>query len=1809
MTEDKKSPLEDFDWDAALSEWDKAPFEPDLKKEAAAAASDKSAEEAPPGQAPYRAPLPTVNPAVAQVRAAPKPPALPIARKRGGLGQLFARGDAPIVPRPLDVDTSDEEGLDIVFEEPAARKTAASDEDDDAVLTSALDLGPEADAPGADSRSDLGSAELEPEVPDGAMFDPFAERPVRSEQPTRHPPPMSDEGEDATSLADVHALAAKLDAERAKVSPPAPEPALEAEAELSPYKQDADDDHASLVSSSELLIAPSLAEEDTALAALLDEEREADSAESAEPTPPAEAPVPTSELRGVIVFEDERPAAHWLDESQRGAWEARAAFFEEEAQNALDKSASARCLLAASELRAILGDLEGATRLADAALALVPHAPMAHRQRRGLASFEASELVPLLDAEMQMAPTPASKLHASLLASDALARSSDDEAAAKRLEQAARLAPTDPRVVALRAARSLSKGEFNHVSLRIPEGEVMGPFAAAVGTLLRLRGIERKDAPPSASDTLRRARMALERSDPVAAATLVAGLASTGPLAAGARWLAAALAATRTSSRPHAMELLASLAAGAPDDPDSQPDPRARRALAARAIELGDFDALAEVSSGDGFDREERITLALLAGKLDAVTDSDELAPALRAALAAVRPATADAALRARVDGVTGGEASRTATRVGRLFAFPSGAVTEEVLDALQTTDARLARAVRIEEAARGGRFDEVASALDLWSEDANGALAAALVAERANLPERALTAYEKAVSLDPTNEAALRAVASLDANADLAAGLLRLADQATDPARGALLRLEVLLREDKLDERGAELEEIQRLAPQLAFGAFLGERVARKRGDTEAVLRFVRERRESSEDPLERALDAVREALLVATDDPALAAERLEEALRSRPEDMALRELFERVSKESPSFRAPWREERAAAATGPARDLLALEAAYEFDRNGDAAGAMRVLRSVVEGTAIAPLLRVALERAELAAGDAGRLADELMTTARSAPDVAARTEAYERLAELDLTARNDPGSALLWHRTILEETPFHPPSLRYVEHTLITERRDDEVEPVFSSIARFLKGTGGESLAHAEIASRFRMNAGDWASTKDLAELAASEPEPTLWALRLRDAHARATGDDEALFASTKALVERASRPVELATLLTRTAEAAVRLGRTDEAAPLLLRASTEDPGDPMLWKLLADVQKHAGAHAQAAEALESLARTSTVDEHRLAASYEAALLWLDHAHDETRGVAALEHVAASSITYKDVFPRLSKLYAQRGARPELASLLERRISTVLDPDERVDLEVERGLVLAEVGDPGGAKDAYEAALAIQPDHIGALTASGELSAAQKDWEGAELAWVRLGRLLATPEAQLEVYRRLGDLYAVHLGNLSRAEVALQEVLKRAPEDLQAREQLVDVYRRQNDTARALEMQQDLLARATDPREKQKRVIELAGLYETVSHDLRKAEQTLEGARRELPSDVVILRALAEFYIRHKQTPAVNILLDRAAGDARRAFASGRFAPALFETMAMIYELRGKHDAAHVVGATLAAVRGEPSALRGAAERALDPRLDELLAPEIMAPAARALLARTGSALDIAVPMDAKQLRAMPLPASEPLARLALGLAQSAGINNLQVYVSPQLGRACVPGGSNPPLLVVGDGLVQESNQLAQAFLVTRALKLILVHGAAFARIPPSDLPVLVAAWLKAFNPHWIPQGIAAGPIAEAGRRLQAGLPRQIEPELGMMALEVIGALGPSIGSLGGAILAWANRAALFGVGDPSAALEAIAWASGPKVTGAPTDPDERASWIGRVPDARDVLAFSVSDAYGEARARAGLK
>ncbi len=237
---------------------------------------------------------------------------------------------------------------------------------------------------------------------------------------------------------------------------------------------------------------------------------------------------------------------------------------------------------------------------------------------------------------------------------------------------------------------------------------------------------------------------------------------------------------------------------------------------------------------------------------------------------------------------------------------------------------------------------------------------------------------------------------------------------------------------------------------------------------------------------------------------------------------------------------------------------------------------------------------------------------------------------------------------------------------------------------------------------------------------------------------------------------------------------------------------------------------------------------------------------------------------------------------------------------------------------------------------------------------------------------------------------------------------------------------------------------------------------------------------------------------------------------------------------------------------------------------------------------------------ARSGSS-----EVDLRAQKAVHLAGDAPLARLAASIGQVTGMGPVQVFVSPRLGSGCIAVGSSPPTIAIGEALA--GSDRPSTFLVVRALKLVHARASVLARVTPAELNVFIPAWLRCFNPTWQPQGVNPAQLNAVGERIQAALPRNLDSDMAIIALEAAGTIGTRADVLGASAIAWANRVALLALGDPNAAIDAIAIAGG-DVNGAPRDPKERAAWIARTPEACDLIAFAVTDAFAETRARLGL-
>jgi cellulose synthase operon protein C len=1491
-------------------------------------------------------------------------------------------------------------------------------------------------------------------------------------------------------------------------------------------------------------------------------------------------------------------------------WTQRAEWIEAEARRIPDAPGRSRALVVASELWALAGNLEKARTAAQDANTAA-RAGMAGRQLRWLAAAAGDWKLVASTLELELRGAPASDAHAHAVYLDAEVQRlclADDAAANQRFDAALRSEPDDPRAHLAKLGAALGTSA-RPPEQTLPESLKGSRFGQALEQSRRLRAGDGSPEGQGAAAAFGIARRALGRGDRLAAAAALREIGKLEGLGEGASWLAVSLLSQEQSAQNEVLNRTLALTGG----PDAK---LARRVLAARAVELRDTAMLTSALEPDdgAFTPAERLAIAALTqqpgdtieGLANAVTEG-ELAALGSAVLAVAGKSSPPEA---------GREASRAEASLGRALARANGDTrlerTEPSIRTFAETHLGSAAStlLELELATVNHRHSEVAAALGSFGEVAGAepslrdrALARALVTELGSDLETARAAYAEAAGADPSFEAAFRArLAVLDAEAQGTA-LADLATATPDPGHGAVLLLEAAVKLGSVDSGRADewLKRAITLDPTLSIAFRVGEQHARRAADAERLAEWLRARREVTPDEVERALDLVREALLVSDTKPAEAQALLEGAIQTHPGDIGLRELHERLgSGARDTERGVWREAAAEHASEATRAQLELQAAFEYERAGDRASAARLsARAAASGGALAKLTA---ERTAAGTPEAARVSEDLLARARTAEDKVEQRELYEALSDLD-RERGDTASVVLWQTAILEHSPESLPALRQLEQTYGAMGRDEELEPVCATLARVLPDL--EGFAHARLAARFRAKAGAWATQRELAELAAERNPSSIWALRALAAHARAADEPEKAMDAHLRLQVLVEHPLDKATLALRGAEAAARLGHFEQAKTQLEACLELVPDHLVGLTTLSEVLEGLRDYGGAARALEAVAESSAVDAHRVSAWHQAAVLWLDKVSDAERGRAALEHAIALDPEHEDAMARLQALLIAQGDRQALAQVLGRRLELAKDPEERIALEVQRGKLLAGVGEHAAARSALTAALDANPEHAGALEALADLSSAEGDWSSAEQALIRLVRHAPEPARQAQIYRRLGELYDTTLPNPERAELAYQEVLKREPEDLAATLRLVQIAGNLGQPARAVELQTGLLERAKTPTEKRDRTLGLGLVLEQIAKDKKRADQVFERARKEWPQDMAVLRATVEYHRRSGEQRAAQVLVDRAATDARRALSTGRFDPILFEVLGTVADLRGASDAALVADATLAALAGQPFPVHGAGAAAGKPELDELLAPDVITPPLRTLLLRAGEVLDTAYGLDPRTLRATALPAeASALGEHAREVAAAFGIQGLEVLVSPVLGSTCLATRSVPPQIVYGAALLERGDDATRYFLLIRALKLIQVRAATLARTVPTDLGPIVSGFLSALA-EYNPEGVDPKRLADAQKRVKAAMPKPFGGDVPMLALEVVGSLGSRASQLATALNQWANRAALLGVGAPLTALRALALASSAEL---PTEGPERLRWLGRHAEARDVAIFSVSEGYGEARKRLGV-
>ncbi|MCZ7679167.1 MAG: hypothetical protein M5U28_10610 [Sandaracinaceae bacterium] len=966
--------------------------------------------------------------------------------------------------------------------------------------------------------------------------------------------------------------------------------------------------------------------------------------------------------------------------------------------------------------------------------------------------------------------------------------------------------------------------------------------------------------------------------------------------------------------------------------------------------------------------------------------------------------------------------------------------------------------------------------------------------------------------------------------------------------------------------------------------------------------------------DPADAAGHRVRGALLRAEADPEGAAALLETARAAVPEDAVLQGLVMRATATAPAARAAMLVESARSAPPVLARVLRLQAAAAYEDAGEHALAAAQYRAVAADNPEDAVVRMGLDRAEITAGEVARVAERRFAAVKDAADegsACSRSSASRTSISTSARTRRARPS-----RSCRSWRP-RPVTCRACGRCSATSRSRS------ASRTRCPSSSGWSSTSSPAPTSpptRGSRAGSCWPTRRRRAR------SPTRCWCRRRRARTSICGSRRACSprrgrAATgrSPWSRRASSP---SSSRGRTSERRRACGRrswraprTSRARSLLREAVHAAPMHPVAAAELARTCESADRWEEAAEAWEAAAKATEVRTHAAALFHRAGRIWLEQLGEKERARGALEQASERDVTHADVFDRLRLLLEAANDRARLAELFGQRLAAGGETAELVELYVKQAKLYTDLRELEHAKAALRAALALMPERIDALRALANLCLEDEDWRGAAEVLIRIARIRKEREELRWVFFTLGDIYDQHMPDPRRAEAAFQRVLKLLPQDVPAMERLAVLYEREGQMQKAAETLAELARLDVDPERNRGHRLKLAETFERLG-DARKAEQVLEEARRNAPTDLAVLRAMAELYQRQSAANALGMHLHRAVNDFRHALEADLGDAAAWPGLVEVLGWRGDTDSASVAASAAQALgitdvemgklvdaRGAAPGLGGAGA---SEALDDLLAPEDLSAPTRAVFKLAGDALEKSLPFDVNAYRAEKLnPRDTAIRPLALEIGRWFGVPDPQLYVTSAAPRVCVPVYSNPVTLLIGSELLGITDDREKVFVLARAFKIAHAQLSVVVRAQPQEVVALVGGLVLSYDPHHVAPGADPAHVAEAARRIVKNVQRKAQNELGPLVFEMAGRPGYDPARFAMAASEWGNRVGLLASGSAPAAFSALAKLSGEREV--PPDPTARIAMLSRFPEAMSLLSFSISDACFEARRRAG--
>ncbi|MGK3997114.1 hypothetical protein [Sorangium sp. So ce1024] len=320
--------------------------------------------------------------------------------------------------------------------------------------------------------------------------------------------------------------------------------------------------------------------------------------------------------------------------------------------------------------------------------------------------------------------------------------------------------------------------------------------------------------------------------------------------------------------------------------------------------------------------------------------------------------------------------------------------------------------------------------------------------------------------------------------------------------------------------------------------------------------------------------------------------------------------------------------------------------------------------------------------------------------------------------------------------------------------------------------------------------------------------------------------------------------------------------------------------------------------------------------------DDARGAEFWEGAgLLLLEHteAHDDAE--IAFDRAFARDPRRGVAFDRLFRRVRARNEDDRLLDIIERRLGVADDDLEICKLFWERARVLRKKGKLDEALAALENVTLLEPDHIGALALSADISKAQGDLGQAAAFYAELSRVAKAPGEQ----RLMSGITAVDayekLGEHDRALDVLVGLHRAGLSTLPVRERLVRVAARVGSWEEATRLLEELMVERDTPAGRAEAARLAMAIYRDQLRAPRRAERAVAKLLEEAPDDGEAI----DLVLTTDYEPAFRTrVLGRAKATLIQALASD---PTDADRVALLAKIAGAGQDAALRQATLGAL------------------------------------------------------------------------------------------------------------------------------------------------------------------------------------------------------------------------------------------------------------------------------------------